>query len=909
MSRMKIKVQIKAFFTNVFIFISTAFDIAFFQWYALINICARRDKTMTPSQKTKNRLCTAAAFLIPLAVMLVTYGIIGIYPFGDKSLLSIDMNGQYISFFSYYKGVFSGENSLFYSFSKTMGGNLAGFSAYYLLSPFNLILLFFDVSRLTEAVLLITLLKIGFCGLTMFLFLRRRQAGFSALIFSTSFALMSYNLVYQQNIMWLDGVILLPLICMGIDLLVSEKKISLYCVSLLAAVAINYYIGFMLCIFSVIYFAFTLLTSQTATFKAAASRFGLFALASVLAGGMSAVVLLPALRSLAGGKAGFNPEQFSFSSNFTNARFLSKFCTGAFDIDQISFGLPNIFFGSAILFLSVYFFFTPKIRRKEKLAAAGVIGILFLSMKVTAFNLIWHGFNAPVWFPYRYSFIFSFFLIFIAYRAFCNLEKRRCMIYFGIILFLFCAALFIVYTRRCSYISPTKICITAAAIILCAVLCFLTAKKHSPVLLLLLLALNCGELTCNAFLTLSQMNYKSRSYYNEFTQQKQAAVHGMEEADPGIYRMEFAGYKYNANDPMLFGYNGLSHYSSSEKADVLTFLKKLGLHNYDNIWGAYNFGATAAADSLLGVKYVLSETPLSKGYSPYKSFGRLTAYENPYALPIGFTADSLIEKVVTDTDNPFIFQNMLWSALSGKSNRPIFLAADSPRIFLNNLDLSADEYGIYFEKIDKDSPGYVEYKIPITRTDTLYAYFTSAKNTDAELSVNGQEQGVYFSPHRNDTVCLGRYQPGDVVTLRLTATKDTLRIDNEYFYYEDLSALDSYCREIRGGGFEMQSGLSTKITGTVENNTDKEYLLLTIPYDTAWQIQVDGQKVTPYKAFDCLTAIHIQDGTHTVTMKYTPAGLKEGTAISVFSALTFAAFIVIKKRKKQPSCRAEKEKA
>lgn len=109
--------------------------------------------------------------------------------------------------------------------------------------------------------------------------------------------------------------------------------------------------------------------------------------------------------------------------------------------------------------------------------------------------------------------------------------------------------------------------------------------------------------------------------------------------------------------------------------------------------------------------------------------------------------------------------------------------------------------------------------------------------------------------------------------------------------------LDSYCREIRGGGFEMQSGLSTKITGTVENNTDKEYLLLTIPYDTAWQIQVDGQKVTPYKAFDCLTAIHIQDGTHTVTMKYTPAGLKEGTAISVFSALTFAAFIVIKKGK------------
>lgn len=200
----------------------------------------------------------AAAFLLPMAVMLAVYALIGVAPFGEKSLLVTDMDGQYVSFFSYLKDMARNGNDFFYTFSKNLGGDMAGFAAYYLLSPFNLVLLPFSTVHLPTGILLLTLLKVGSAGLTCALFLSRAErAGGGTLLFSCAYALMSFVFVYQQNILWLDGIIFLPLVLWGVPA-VMERRPLLFILSLTACLITNYYIAYMICIFSALYFFFRL---------------------------------------------------------------------------------------------------------------------------------------------------------------------------------------------------------------------------------------------------------------------------------------------------------------------------------------------------------------------------------------------------------------------------------------------------------------------------------------------------------------------------------------------------------------------------------------------------------------------------------------------------------------------------
>lgn len=108
-----------------------------------------------------------------------------------------------------------------------------GILPYYLLSPFNFILLFFTSSQMPTAIFIMTILKIGACGLTSYIFLNRIfHKTWSPLIFSVCYAFMSFNMVYLSHIMWLDGVILLPIVALGIHRIIDKKRPLCYIISL-----------------------------------------------------------------------------------------------------------------------------------------------------------------------------------------------------------------------------------------------------------------------------------------------------------------------------------------------------------------------------------------------------------------------------------------------------------------------------------------------------------------------------------------------------------------------------------------------------------------------------------------------------------------------------------------------------
>ena len=200
------------------------------------------------------------AFFIPIIIvgvhlifMELTHP--GYFSKGENLLLA-DMSSQYNSLYSYFQDILLGKASIFYSFSKTIGGNMASTIGYYLSSPFNLLYVFFPKSLIPLCTFIIYLLKIGLTGLFMNIFLMKKQKlkDYSVLIFSTFYALSSYIVNYYFNNMWLDVILLTPLVMYGIDYIIEKRKIYLYTIFLSIAIISNFYIAYMLCIFSIIYF-------------------------------------------------------------------------------------------------------------------------------------------------------------------------------------------------------------------------------------------------------------------------------------------------------------------------------------------------------------------------------------------------------------------------------------------------------------------------------------------------------------------------------------------------------------------------------------------------------------------------------------------------------------------------------
>ena len=258
--------------------------------------------------RLKNREFRASflSFVLPI-ICLIILGIVSGVGIGSKSVLMWDAEKQYINFLGYLQNIFHGEtDELFYSLSICPGEGNALVLGYYMLSPFNLVLAFFNRATLPYAFMIILLLKIGFCGLFMYGFIvRNRKEEYlpdeAALVISVCYALNGYLAVYMANIMWVDAVLILPIMADGIIKLVSEGKCTKYYISLVYAIVTNFYMGYMLAIFSVIYLVYVMLKNYLVKKNnecRLGSIIGKYIVTSVLAVGTTAVILLPLIYQL-----------------------------------------------------------------------------------------------------------------------------------------------------------------------------------------------------------------------------------------------------------------------------------------------------------------------------------------------------------------------------------------------------------------------------------------------------------------------------------------------------------------------------------------------------------------------------------------------------------------------------------
>ena len=778
------------------------------------------------------------SFFIPVALILVAFFIHGICPFGDKTVMTGDMQYQFVDYLAYLKTIITGNNDFSYSFSKNLGGSMAGFSAYYYFSPLNFITLLFPNTLLPVAESLVVILTAALSSLTMSVLLVNKYGGdMRSVMFSAAYALSGFSATYFQLTMYSGNLILFPLIILGLLTLIEKpEKNLLYIVTLAAAVLFNYYSGYMICIFAALFFAAEEI-KRGLDKKAVLSFIG-SSLLSVL---LTAFNLLPAVLSLRGEKNSFSFEIFR---SFSLSRLPFRLLPGAFD-GNVSTGLPNIYCGIITVIFFMFFLLNRKIALKERLITLGFCLFLVGNFWINAFNIVWHGFNQPIGFPYRYSYMLSFLMILGAhqgYMAFFNNEKRQ-----------------------------------GKAFVLVSVL---------------LILLQLFDLAWNYQDVMNYYDLASLSEYRDYLLSTEDMVNICREDNLSLYnenelyRME-KYYRRTNNDAMQFNYAGLSHFSSSEKKDKINFMGKLGFRNNGN-WSFYNESSTDFLESFLGVRYILSQ--FSSTPNMYKKIyaddeAEMYVFRNEYALPFIFNTTEKIREINYNAynGNPFALQEAIADSLNGKENN-IFREAEILSFELENLTEHKEGDSTIYEKEDNTKDAFINMVIKVDNHDqNLFAYLDSDDLQNVELFKKDVSYGEYFTRYRWNIVSFHRKKKKNEMQIRIKALDDSISIKNMFFYFEDRNAVE----QLMAGVKEEPSGLekitSSHLKGHIMVPENGGTVALTIPYDRGWSVYVDGVKAEQKKAAGILMSFDAAPGEHDIEMKYSPEGSVPGRIISLAS--------------------------
>ena len=838
----------------------------------------RIEKTSRPAGGLlKPRDGYIAAFFVPVVIMIIIFAQRGIFPFGEESFLRTDMYHQYAPFFSEFRHKLAEGGSLLYSWDIGLGVNFAALYAYYLASPLNWLLILCPGKYVIEFMTAAIVLKIGLAGLSFTWYLRKRSGvpDFGACFFGIFYALSGYMAAYSWNIMWLDCIVLFPLILLGLEQLVREKKGLLYCISLALSILSNYYISIMICMFMVIYFA-VLMVLDWENFKDGWGKcIGLFAGCSLLAGGLAAAVLLPeifALQSTASGEMSF-PQ--TVESYFSIVDMLARHIGNV----QVEIGLehwPNIYCGTAVLMLFLLYLVCRNISLREKAVYCSLLLFFLASFSVNVLNFIWHGFHYPNSLPARQSFIYIALMLTVCFQAYRNLDRfsdrsilaaflgavsfvllsqkfregdeaYHFAVFYGAVFFLAVyAGLMVLYRRRGQGERGRK----RAA--LAALLTLFTVCVEAAV-----------NTTCTSVTTTSRTAYTAD---NEAVETLAASLKGS--AD--FYRIEKTDQR-TKNDGAWMHFPSVSLFSSMAHADVTEFMKSLGCEGSTN---AYSItGSTPFVDCLLSVRYAFYPREQSMDRLEYvQAYQGTYLYANRYALPLGFMIPDIMKNEWhLNMANPADVQNSLCSLF------------DAPDVLQEETGLGNGPSLIYTPE----------------EAGEYYA-FVSNKQVKSVSLKKGEEKDTFDNINRGYLVEVGMVEAGETLAFQNEEGNEDLGI-RLYRYNE--AGLEHVYRKLAESPLTLSVWEDDRLKGTVDAGMGGT-LFTSIPYDKGWTVTVDGQERQPQELFGAFLGIELEPGSHVIECSYLPEGLKEGMMISLFCVAVLAAAVFISRRRRQKERKA-----
>ena len=924
----------------------------------------------------------AIAAIIPAILFFLIYLVRGLYPFGDGTVLVLDLNGQYVYFFEALRNKVLEGGSLLYSWSRALGGEFLGMYAYYIASPLSYLICLFPKDRTQEFLLIMFMIKAALCGGTMGFFLHKhseKRNKISIIAFSVMYAMSAYCVVQQNNTMWIDAVMWLPLVAYGIEQLVSRGKYKMYVIFLSLTLASNFYIGYMVCIFVFLYFFYYHFAFKDNNannphleknhFVKSFVRIGFF---SLLAIGIAAVILLGAYYSLQMGKNEFTDPSWDITLRIDVFDILFKMLPSSYDTVRID-GLPFIYCGLLTAIMAPLFFCCKKFTTRERVVSGIFLAIFALSFMISVIDLVWHGFQKPQWLNNRYSFMFCFLLITLAFKAFENIEhignqSIACVTAFIFLVVAVLQCFASAYKDKLIALSygpneedfvvhewATIVMSLVCLAVYITIVALMKRTVNRELISTILLSVICVEVFLSGLCNINDLDkdvgYTRYYKYNEFQTLYRPVTETILEEDRGFYRFEKT-YHRKLNDNMALSIKGLSNSTSTLNKSTISFLHAMGYYSVSH--KSQYKGGNPVSDSLLGLKYIISEKDLSNIYGDpvftgedyakhmnmtldelkeatfsdeYKDLDAtmLNVYLNKNALSLAFAANNGIYDLnlkdynqwVSEDDerynlggftSPFTRLNAMVTAILGEDETvEVFKPATQngdPTVSQGVEVSTSSEHHKYVG--DK---GKITYSYTVPEGVRIYLFFPAYYNRAIKLSSSTMTifDGTTSLDKCNERIVDLGYTEGTEYSLTVTINNTTgggqfyTMLDDSFIYYVDTEVLDEAFSRIQKEQMIIDEGYKDDdIGGRITTLSDNRTILTTIPYDKGWEVYVDGERVETFEAVDALVSFKIDDaGEHTVRFLYRSSAFKVGIVITAISLAGFILIIIFEKKLKR----------
>lgn len=910
----------------------------------------------------------AISFAIPALGFLMVMILGGCVPFGEYALLYSDMYHQYFPFFKAFREALRSGDSLLYNWNVGMGLDYLGLISYYLASPLNLLSVFLPDSWVLPYFSLLSPVKLGFAGLFFAIFLKKMfgRDDLSLPLFGSFYALCAWALGYQWNIMWLDTFALLPLVVLGTVSLLRDKKYVLYTVTLFLSVFANYYVGLFTCIFVFLVFACYQICRcrSVRRFFEDLLRIALF---SALAIGMTAVLELPALAALQTTYSSINTFPSEFELNivayeavadartawtiYASAKAAGESAVALWfsavgksilpilqGMRQIasnmgggiepSFmdGLPNLYTGVGTMFFAFLFLTARQVKLRDKICTVALLVFFMLSFLIRQLDYMWHGFHFTNMMPYRFSFLFSFVMLYMAYRAYLLWRRFRLWqvlcaggLVLGVLLLrenpsptylIYNGLFFLLYTLihvsyhyakpmpkergseenriRCRGIRYRRRC---------------AERKNRRELSTIALALVLGtELILNVvnfgicFPKILMGDYPRGTRYTE------SMIRYMKEREDELFYRAEVTHAQTLNDGALNSYHGISAFTSSANVKVTEFTRALGLSSQDG-YNRYCYEEGSPVTNLfLGLKYMLErdgdveENPYFDTVHSYKG---VYLQENNAYLPLGFLAEPALENVTFHSGGSFLFQNFLFTAATGIL-KDVWHTRDIANLKITSSGIHLSEVSSfgYCKYEAAAGAGILKYTYEIQNSGFLCLDMDMPMGNAFSVWLNGRElyQELLTLPQ---IMSVSQVSPGDVVEIHIECKQgEDSNMTIEAGLLDDGVFRQGY-EILNASTLELTYFSNTKIEGDISCNRDG-LLYTSIPQDGNWIVVLDGERVETTTVGDAMVAVPLTEGEHTLLFLYENRAYKIGGAISVACFLVFGGLVwrgYISKRK------------
>ena len=833
--------------------------------------------------------------IIPVLILGTAFALHNVYPFGDRQILITDFWQQYYAFISDYWHKIRNGNSLLWSWTAGAGHDYVAHIAYYMASPFNLLAVLFPHASLREVLTVFLLFKIGLAGLFMSIFLRVSLKKCDILLpaFSSFYALCAFTLGYYWNIMWFDTFALMPLVMLGVTAIVKEGKYRLFTISLALAVFLNFYIGLFVCIFVAIFFFV-----QCLSFKLSQREFiqklVIIGVCSVIALGISAVFTIPVYSAL--------QNSFRAESAFPTFRVYESFAYVlgnfiAFTPPTSREGLPNLYSGMISVMLIPVFLMSKKIVIREKIAYTIVLVFLVLSVNINVLDFIWNGFTATNMLPFRFSFIASFIVVIMAYKAYMMMDEVRII---DIAAMGLSAAFFLLmahtgpqYTEhvlRSGALSAVYLALFAVAA---------TKKDFRHISKYVIFAVILAELSFTSYIAVESVRTTDRTSFPTDYEQVQQLLDKRQQPEPDapdFFRTEFTRW-WTLNDPSLYGFDGISFFSSFANVNTTNFMVNLGLPGWDRGNRFYYAETSPLTNAFLNMRYLIARNraPVDGGFfwDHIASEGNSHLIRNNRYLPFGFMVNEEVAGYVGESHNPFNSQNDLFRRATGLEGY-LFDIIDIIHVGHRNYHVTRSGLGEYnFTLNEGETEGSFRFNYEMPENVLLYAFVRFDGVDYFRVTTDGNTLQT-LNVRRPYLFLAGSFGHGQIVSFEADSTRERgtgsifVGILNQELFDQGMELLSEET-------LTLTEFTDTRFAGTITVSRPR-LLYTSLPHANNWRVFVNGAEEEIVTIGGVMAGVMLDAGTHTVEFRFHNRSFNIGIVISIASILIFLALLFVNRK-------------